>query len=57
MGCVGDISETSHLALLGRMPLLPIKYADSAYVVPVELLYHSIPPENVTVLVGDGSEM
>ena len=55
--CVTDIRKTAHLAFLSCVPRLPIKYADSAYIVPVELLDHPVPPKNVTVLVGGGRKV
>lgn len=57
MGYGRVMCETTYLALLGRAPLLPIEYADSAYVVFVELLDHPIPPKNVAMFVGDGSKV
>jgi hypothetical protein len=54
---VGDIRETTYLTLLSRTPHLPIEYADSAYVVFVELLDHPVPPKDVAILVGCGSKV
>ena len=54
---VGDIRETTYLTLLSRAPHLPIEYADSAYVVFVELLDHPVPPKDVAILMGCGSKV
>lgn len=54
---VGDIGKATYFALLSRVPLLPVEYADSAYVVFMELLNHTVPPKNVTMLVGCWGKM
>lgn len=54
---VGEIDKTNYLAPFGHAPLLPIEDADTTYVVFVELLDESVPPKNMSVLMGSGSKM
>ena len=55
--CASDVHETTYLGFLSRAPLLPIEYADSAYIIFVELLDHPVPPKNVAIFVGGGSKV
>lgn len=54
---MNDMRETTHLALLGRVPLLPIEDAYSVYVVFMELLNESVPPKNMAIIMGCGSKV
>lgn len=52
-----EMKKKNYLAFLGRVPLLPIENADSAYVIFVELLNQSIPPKDVAMLMGSRSKV
>ena len=54
---MNGIREIAYLALLGRVPLLPIEDADSAYVVFVELFNQPVPSKHVATIVGGGGEV
>ena len=49
--------ETTYLALLRRAPLLSVEYADSTYVVFMELLDHAVPAKYVAMFVGYRSKV
>lgn len=49
--------ENTYLALLSRVPLLPIEDADSANVIFMGLLNQPVPPKNVAMVVGGGSKV
>ena len=51
------MEKTNYLASFGRAPFLPIKDADSAYVIFTELLDQPIPPKNVPIIMRSGSKM
>ena len=54
---MSDIRENTYLTSLSRVPLFPVEYADSAYVVFMSLLNQPVPPKYVSMVVGGGGKV